>query len=190
MKFLEELREAKLTISNIDSSRENEVAEISKLKEEVQIFRSKTQEQCDAYERRNSDQANEITDLQRHLAANQEMIFEKDQSLTTLSQLLAIRTDLISSMQTKEEQLLNQISYANQVVNEKSEDWHKMLTSMLNNDEQLQKQQEQVELIKAELQESQRALDVSEARAAKLVELNGQLKVQFHKIMSYRDLKV
>lgn len=146
--------------------------------------------QLDEYKKQNDEQSSEIADLNHQLIVSQQILNEKDQSLISLRQLLAVRTDFIASMQLKEEQLTNQLNFANRLVNEKSEDWHKMLTSLLSNDEQMLKHQEQMDAIKTDLQESQEALELSEARAAKLAVLNGQLKLQFHKIMSYRDLTV
>lgn len=171
-------------------SSEFETIEFEQLKEELQTFRDEAQEQFDAYEKRNTEQCYEITELHRQLNENQKTIEENNHSLAILSQLLVIRTDLIAAMQSKEEQMATQLSYANQVATEKSDDWQKMLASMLTNDEKVQQLTEQMDGLRSELDASQMALATSEARCVKLIEVNGQLKLQFHKIMSYRDLKV
>lgn len=191
----EELNKAKLANSSAveepaDSSRAFETIEFEQLKEELQTFRDEAQEQFDAYEKRNTEQCYEITELHRKLNENQKTIEENNHSLAILSQLLVIRTDLIAAMQSKEEQMATQLSYANQVATEKSDDWQKMLASMLTNDEKVQQLTEQMDGLRSELDASQMALATSEARCVKLIEVNGQLKLQFHKIMSYRDLKV
>lgn len=197
LRLIDELNEAK-TLKSTESNHEGppdsatdlQTNEIADIKEQLESYRHETQKQFAAYEERNVQQTSEIENLNHQLDVGRATIREHAQSLATLSQLLAIRTDLIAAMQIKEEQLTHQLKSANQVVSEKSDDWNKMLTAMLGNETEKQKHHEEIEEIRAALLESERSLAVSEARAAKLADVNGQLKLQFHKIMSYRGLKV
>lgn len=164
--------------------------EIDYLKIQLEAAKSETQEKSEAFNKTSQAQINEIVMLKSQLTEAQRANEGKNQSMATFAKLLTIRTDLISSMQTKEDLNSHQLESAYRLVNEKTEDWQKMLTAFLAKEEDLQNQREQVGLMKAELETCQTALENSDKRIKKLVEANGMLKLQFHKIMSCRDIKV
>lgn len=158
------------------------VDEVEQLKTQLVAVK----EQSQAFENKISQQNEQISNLESQLAATQ----CSDRKAENLDKLLAIRTDLIASMQAKEDLTAHQLEGAYRLAQEKTDECQKMLSSYLAKEEELNTNREQMEKIKEELRISQTSLANVEQRVAKLVEANGMLKLQFHKIMSYRDLKI